>query len=93
MENVSIYIPVFNVERTIEEVLNSVFSQTIQFDEIIVINDHSNDQTLNILNKFKNIKIISNKKNMGLSYCRNLGLKSSKNKFVDCWRKSGGKYL
>jgi GT2 family glycosyltransferase len=82
MENVSIYIPVFNVERTIKEVLNSVITQTIKFDEIIVINDYSNDQTLNILNKFKNIKIINNKKNMGLSYCRNLGLKSSKNKFV-----------
>jgi len=82
MEKVSIYIPAFNVEGTIKEVLNSIFSQTIKFDEIIVINDFSNDQTLNILNQFDNIKIINNKKNMGLSYCRNLGLQSAKNEIV-----------
>tara|TARA_B100001057_G_scaffold146834_1_gene146795 strand:- start:264 stop:1100 length:837 start_codon:yes stop_codon:yes gene_type:complete len=82
MEKVSIYIPAFNVEGTIKEVLNSIFSQTIKFDEIIVINDFSNDQTLNILNQFDNIKIINNKENMGLSYCRNLGLQSAKNEIV-----------
>ena len=82
MEKVSIYIPAYNVERTIKEVLNSIFSQTIKFDEVIVINDFSDDQTLNILNEFNNIKIINNKKNMGLSYCRNLGLELSKNNFV-----------
>ena len=82
MDKVSIYIPAFNVEGTIKEVLNSIFSQTIKFDEIIVINDFSNDQTLNILNQFDNIKIINNKENMGLSYCRNLGLQSAKNEIV-----------
>ena len=44
MPKVSIYIPAYNVEKTIEKVLISVFSQSLKFDEIIVINDFSNDK-------------------------------------------------
>jgi GT2 family glycosyltransferase len=82
MPKVSIYIPAYNVEKTIEKVLISVFSQSLKFDEIIVINDFSNDNTKNILNSFKDIQLINNQKNMGLSFCRNKGLKLSKNELV-----------
>ena len=40
-EKVSIYIPVFNAEKTIELSLNSIFSQSVVPDEVIVINDSS----------------------------------------------------
>lgn len=82
MPKVSVYIPVYNVEKTIEKVLISIFSQSLKFDEIIVINDFSNDNTKKILNSFKDIKLINNQENMGLSYCRNKGLQLSKNDLV-----------
>ena len=45
-EKVSIYIPVFNAEKTIELSLNSIFSQSVVPDEVIVINDSSTDLTI-----------------------------------------------
>ena len=40
---ISVIIPVYNVEKYLPECLNSVLSQTIPFDEIILINDGSTD--------------------------------------------------
>ena len=45
MQKVSIYIPVYNGEKTIKEVIDSVKSQSFSFDEVIVINDCSTDNT------------------------------------------------
>ena len=61
-EKVSIYIPAYNAENTIKKCINSVINQSEKFDEIIVIDDNSIDNTLKILKEFKNIKIIENKK-------------------------------
>ena len=81
-EKISIYIPVFNAEKTIEQSVSSVFEQSLKVDEIIVINDNSSDKTEKIINSFKNIKILKNEKNMGLGYNRNLGIKESRNNIV-----------
>ena len=81
-EKVSIYIPAYNAEKTIKDCINSVINQSEKFDEIIVIDDNSIDNTLKILKEFKNIKIIENKRNMGLGYNRNLGIKASSNSIV-----------
>ena len=45
-QKVSIHIPAFNAERTINECIDSLFNQTVPFDEIIVVNDFSSDKTL-----------------------------------------------
>ena len=82
MIKASIYIPAYNAEKTIQEVLKSVFNQSLPFDEVIVINDCSKDNTLNCLKQFNDIKIINNKENKGLSYCRNIAIQNSKNDFV-----------
>ena len=82
MIKASIYIPAYNAEKTITEVLDSVFNQSIPFEEVIVVNDCSNDNTLNCLKSFKNLNIINNYKNKGLSYCRNIALEKSKNEIV-----------
>ena len=81
---VSLVIPTFNSDKTIKEVIVGALSQSINFDEIIVVNDCSNDDTYKILNEFNNIKLINNKKNMGLSYSRNEGIRNSKNDIVAC---------
>ena len=81
-KSVSIYIPAFNAEKTIRNSLISIKNQTYQFDEIIVINDNSNDATLDIVKEFKNVNIINNIENKGLGYNRNLGVKNSSHKIV-----------
>ncbi len=81
-EKISIYIPVFNAEKTIEQSIHSIKEQSINVNEIIIIDDNSNDNTKEIIKKFSDIKIITNKSNMGLGYSRNLGMKESKNNIV-----------
>lgn len=78
MSKISVIIPVFNVEKYLEECLDSVCNQTFKNLEIICINDGSTDNSLNILETYlKNddrIKIIS-QNNQGLGAARNAGLK------------------
>ena len=81
-EKISIYIPAYNAEKTIEQSINSIKEQSINVNEIIVIDDNSNDNTKEIIKKFSDIKIITNKNNMGLGYNRNLALNESKNDIV-----------
>ena len=81
-EKISIYIPVFNSEKTIKNVINSLFTQSKKFNEIIIVNDGSTDKTLEIIKSYKNIKIINNFKNKGLAATRNIAIKNCKNKIV-----------
>ena len=81
--DISLYIPVYNGESTIERVLKSALELDPGPNEIIVINDGSTDDTIKILNKFKNkIKIINNIQNKGLAYSRNIGIEKAFNENV-----------
>tara|TARA_Y200000002_G_scaffold343817_1_gene316570 strand:+ start:281 stop:1132 length:852 start_codon:yes stop_codon:yes gene_type:complete len=81
-EKVSIYIPAYNAENTIRESIESIFKQTLKFDEIIVIDDNSTDATNKIVKEYKNINLIKNETNKGLGYNRNLGIKNSSNNII-----------
>ena len=64
----SVIIPCYNEESTIETILNKVINNNYNNKEIIVIDDCSNDNSKNIIQKYKNnnlFKIIFNDKNMG----------------------------
>lgn len=82
---VSIIIPVYNVEKYLEECLNSAVNQTLKEIEIICVNDGSTDSSLEILKKYEekynNITII-NQENKGLSGARNSGLNKAKGKYI-----------
>ena len=82
---VSIIIPVYNGEEYLERCINSVVNQTYKNIEIIIINDGSTDNTLDIIKKNANndlrIKTI-NKKNEGVSAARNDGIELSTGKFL-----------
>tara|TARA_B100000700_G_scaffold63403_1_gene69928 strand:- start:3451 stop:4317 length:867 start_codon:yes stop_codon:yes gene_type:complete len=81
--NISLYVPVYNGESTIESVLKSIFKLNPGPDEIIIVDDGSSDNTLKILNNYKDkIYIIKNPENMGLAYSRNIGISKSKNDLV-----------
>lgn len=82
----SIIIPVYNVENYLEECLDSVIAQTYKDYEIICINDASSDDSYNILKKYekrnKNIIVLNNELNKGLSYSRNKGISVAKGEYI-----------
>ena len=82
---VSIIVPVYNVENTIERCLESLVKQTYKNIEILLINDGSQDNSLNICEEYKNndnrIKII-NQENKGLSGARNTGLNIANGDYI-----------
>ena len=82
----SIIVPVYNCERTLVDTLESILKQSFNDYEVIIINDCSTDDSLNILKKyidiFKNIKIINNEKNLGVAKSRNIGFGLAKGKYI-----------
>lgn len=81
---ISVIINVYNGEEYIERCIDSVINQTYKKIEIIVINDGSTDNTVNIIKKYndKRIRLINNKKNLGLSLSRNVGIENSNGKYL-----------
>ena len=81
----SFIVPVYNTKKYLKKCLNSLVKQTYKDFEIIVINDGSTDNSMDIINdyskKYKNIKVI-NQKNQGLSMARNNGVKEAKGKYI-----------
>ena len=86
MPKVSIIVPVYNVEKYIEKCLNSLVKQTMEDIEIIIVNDGSKDNSINVINKFikqypEKIQYLE-KKNGGLSDARNYGLPYAKGEYI-----------
>ena len=83
---ISVIIPVYNTQQYIGRCLRSLRNQSIskKFFEIIIVDDFSTDNSLNEIKKQKssNIKIIKNKKNLGLPASLNIGLKAARGSFV-----------
>jgi GT2 family glycosyltransferase len=83
---ISIIIPVYNGDDTIEETLNSVYSLSYRNFEVIVVDGGSTDKTNEKIRKFaklhKNIKIIQVEKRLYPSQGRNLGSKEAKGEIL-----------
>ena len=96
---VSVVIPVYNAEKSIVAVLQSVINQDYRPIEIILVNDGSSDNSETLINKFiesnrqEQIHCIS-QKNQGVSVARNNGMKYSKGEYIalldsdDIWKKN-----
>ncbi len=88
MPIVSIIMPVFNAENTIGLALKSIIYSDFNDYEIIICNDCSKDNTLNVINDFFRLnkdvdyKLISNKKNYGLSLAKNRCISISSGKYI-----------
>ncbi|NCO97136.1 MAG: hypothetical protein COY38_05055 [Candidatus Aenigmarchaeota archaeon CG_4_10_14_0_8_um_filter_37_24] len=80
---VSIIVPAYNAEKTIELCLKSLLNQSYQKNkyEILVVDDGSKDKTKNIIRKFNRVKLIE-QNHRGPSVARNLGAKKSKNDLI-----------
>ncbi len=75
----------FNKGDFLEEAIISVVNQTYKNWKLYIIDDHSNDKSTKIINKFNNfdnIKIIKLSKNKGPSFCRNYGMRISQSKYI-----------
>lgn len=86
MVSVSCIIPVFNLEDKISRCINSLLNQTLKNIEIILVNDCSTDNTLMVINKYKerydNIKIINFKENHRQGAARNKGLEKAVGEYI-----------
>ncbi|MEJ6079174.1 glycosyltransferase family 2 protein [Vibrio sp. 1-Bac 57] len=79
---ISVIIPVYNGEKYIESCIISILKSSYDRVEIIIINDGSNDSTLEILKRYNDkIKLI-NSVNLGANAARNIGLKKSTGSWV-----------
>lgn len=83
--DLQIVIPAYNVEKYIEDCIESILKQKTKYKVLIVIvNDGSTDNTKKILEKYEknsNIEII-NQKNQGISEARNKGLEKLRSKYI-----------
>ena len=52
MKKVSVIVPVYNAEKLVEKAIKSVLNQTYKSIELILINDGSKDNSLNIIKKW-----------------------------------------
>lgn len=82
---VSVIIPVYNTELFVEEAIKSVLNQTLTDIEVIVVNDGSTDNSLQVIERLSNtdsrIKKIT-QENQGQSVARNLGLNIAKGEYI-----------
>lgn len=84
-ELVSVIIPAYNAEATLDETLKSVCNQTYHDIEIIVVDDGSNDGTVDVARRHAasdhRIRIISIE-NSGVAHARNVGIAASRGDFI-----------
>ena len=83
---VSVIVPAYNTEEYIGECLNSILNQKLKEIEIIVVDDGSTDQTLDVLKKYEtqypNKVLVFHKENGGQASARNLALKYAKGEYL-----------
>ena len=80
MKKVSVIIPMHNSSKHIKECIESVLNQTYNNIEIIVVDDKSKDNSLEIVKNIKDdrISIIELEQNIGASGARNRGIDEAK---------------
>ena len=84
-KKISIVIPIYNAEKYIDKLLNSILRQTYKDYEVIFVNDGSKDASLDLLKKYAEkydfIKVV-NQKNKGRSEARNNGVKKTTGQYI-----------
>ena len=84
--DISVILPVFNMESYLGRSINSILMQSFSNLEIICIDDFSTDNSYKILKNFQNsdrrIKVLKNDYHRGLGYTKNRGILESKGKYI-----------
>lgn len=87
---ISIIIPIFGVERFIERCIESLMQQTLQYIELIFVDDCTPDKSMNVLQNILNkypkrehqVHILKHEKNKGLPAARNTGLAVATGEYI-----------
>lgn len=86
---ISIIIPVYKAEKTIQRCLSSLLNQTLAEFEIIVVDDKGGDNTITIVEDIKqthqrgdSIKIVEMPKNSGAALARNYGMREARGEYI-----------
>ena len=82
---ISVIIPIYNSEKYLSKCISSVLEQTYKDLELILVDDGSTDNSLNICNDFAERDsriVVVHQKNAGVSAARNNGLKNAKGDFI-----------
>ena len=83
MPSISVVVPVFNGEQTIKETLESVLKQTFTNFELIVINDGSQDKTLEVISSIKDNRLqVYSYPNASLAASRNRGITRATSEYI-----------
>ena len=83
--NISIIIPIYNVEKYLAKCIDSVINQDYEKVQIVLVNDGTTDNSVAIAQKYvdenDNVILIS-QKNQGLGGARNTGMKAASGKYI-----------
>lgn len=83
MKKVSIIVPIYNEEENLRKCIESLINQTYKELEIILINDGSTDNSKEIIDSYKDKRIVAiHKKNTGISDTRNIGIDKSTGDYI-----------
>jgi len=85
MPKVSVIIPVYNMEKYVGECLDSVLRQTLTDIEVVIINDGSKDNSLQIIREYQkrdNRIVVIDKENAGVGAARNDGICAATGEFI-----------
>lgn len=86
MKSISVILPVYNAGQEVGLTIDSILEQTFKDFELIIINDGSTDNSIDILKeykkKFPSIIRLIDKNNTGVSDSRNIGLREAKGKYI-----------
>ncbi len=81
---VSVIIPMYNREKTIERAVESILKQTYPNFEIIIVDDCSKDNSVQVVEKIQDerIKLIRSRENGGACVARNIGIQAAEGKVI-----------
>jgi len=80
---VSVIIPLYNKEKFIKRALDSVLAQTFRDFEVIIVDDGSTDNSVDVVKKLNDDRIcLIQQENQGVSTARNTGIKNAKGKWI-----------
>lgn len=84
-KDVTIVVPIYNVEKYLKRCLDSIINQTYEDVDIILVNDGSTDNSLDICYEYKkkdNRITVINQENQGLSAARNAGIEMANSNYI-----------
>ena len=81
---ISIVMPVYNGEKFLREAIDSILGQTFSDFEFIIVDDGSTDNSRDVIRSYTDprIRMVENKRNLGVSASRNKGMKMSRGKYI-----------